>query len=210
MYAHPYVTSMISSHVSIVFSKKKKKSKNSLTLDIRFFFFITTILLKRESFGEINMWHRKHWTVSLHSSTLPPRRDFTLLTLTWNAVLGTCPLSSLSSALNPSATLMAQGLEWSVRIHNNGLSDTSGMTSSSCSLSWELVGCGVSQGKGGVLTARTHALGVSGSQQILIVQELRVLPRLPQSVEAEVKIHFNHFLSCDRGSKTEDWYIRCY
>lgn len=59
-------------------------------------------------------------------------------------------------------------------------------------------------GDGGVLSARTHALRVSGSQQIFVVQELRVLPRLPQSVEAEVKIHFNHFLSCDRESETWD------
>lgn len=58
MYAYPYITSMVSSHVSIVFSKRgKKRSKNSLTLDIRFFFYITTILFEREreSLGEIDM-----------------------------------------------------------------------------------------------------------------------------------------------------------
>lgn len=64
------------------------------------------------------------------------------------------------------------------------------------------------RGQGEICLLGPHALRVSGSQ-ILVVQELRVLPRLPQTVETEVEIHFDHFLSWDRESKTEDGFIRC-
>lgn len=39
------------------------------------------------------------------------------------------------------------------------------------------------------------------SQKILVVQEFRVLARLPKSVEAEVEIHFNHLFALIRKSE---------